>query len=288
MYKSSMRTIGLWLIGIVLFFLAVHRGIIIAQPSMWERVSSYITYPFMRISSAVIIPIQQWFYKRTVMNELLERHNQLRQEYADLRGAYIKCRSAQDISEDTQDLAAYNEHSEDKGHIAQIMMRHFSDQAQYYLVDAGSEQGIEPDMFALYKDCLVGRVTHVYPYYSKVVLITDPMCKVAAYCSETKSSGIHEGLNLSNATTLRHVSHLATMQESDLVLSSGEGLIFPRGYALGTVSSYAHDGLLYSINVKPLLDFNTLQYCVLARRGYLPHLDAPNSCEIEVKPGDSE
>lgn len=267
MYKSSVRTIGLSLIGIVLFSLAVHRGIIIAQPSMWERVSSYITYPFMRISSAVIIPIQQWFYERAVIRELLERHTALRQEYTDLRGAYIRCRAAEGIEEDTQDLVAYNETSEHKGHIAQIMMRHFSDQAHYYLVDAGSEQGIEPDMFALYKDCLVGRVTHVYPYYCKVTLITDPMCKVAAYCSETKCSGIHEGLNTLTATTLRHVSHLATVQENDLVLSSGEGLIFPRGYALGTVSSYSNDGLLYTIRIQPLLDFNTLQYCVLARRG---------------------
>jgi rod shape-determining protein MreC len=262
-----MRTIGLWFIGIVLFSLAVHRGIIVAQPSIWERVSSYITYPFMRFSSGVVIPIQQWFYERAVARELLERHKQLREEYADLRGAYIRCCAAEGIQEDTQDLVAYNETSEHKGHIAQIMMRQFSDQAHYYLVDAGSAHGIEPDMFALYKDCLVGRVTHVYPYYCKVVLITDPMCKVAAYCSETKSSGIHEGLNILNATTLRHVSHLSMVQENDLVLSSGEGLIFPRGCALGTVASYTHDGLLYSIRVQPLLDFNTLQYCVLARRG---------------------
>ena len=267
MYKSSMRTIGLWLIGIVLFSLAVHRGILVAQPSIWERVSSYITYPFMRISSGIVIPIQQWFYERAVARELLERHKQLREEYADLRSTYIRCRATHDADEDTQDLAAYNQTAEHKGHIAQIMMRHFSDQAHYYLVDAGSAHGIEPDMFALYKDCLVGRVTHVYPYYCKVVLITDAMCKVAAYCSETKSSGIHEGLNILNATTLRHVSHLASVQESDLVLSSGEGLIFPRGCALGTVQSYSHDGLLYTIRVQPLLDFNTLQYCVLARRG---------------------
>jgi rod shape-determining protein MreC len=279
-YKLSMRTIGLWLIGIVLFSLAVHRGIIVAQPSIWERASSYITYPFMRISSAIIIPIKQWFYERAVMRELLERHNALRDEYADLRGAYIRCRAAEGIEEDTNDLISYNETSEDKGHIAQIMMRHFSDQGHYYLVDAGSVHGIEPDMFALYKNCLVGRVTHVYPYYCKVTLITDQMCKVAAYCFETKASGIHEGVNAVNVTTLRHVSHLSMVQENDLILSSGEGLIFPRGYALGTVASCTHDGLLYSIRVQPLLDFNTLQYCVLSRRGDLIKADVAEETNI--------
>jgi rod shape-determining protein MreC len=269
-YRSSIRTIGLWIIGIVLFSLAVHRGIRVAHPSPWEYYSSCITYPFMRISHGIMDPITRYFYERSLARDLLTRHKQLLADYADLQADYIRVRSEQDINDDAQDLLEYNAEQLDfKGHLAQIMMRHISDQSHYYLVDAGSYHGIEPDMVALYKECVVGRVTHVYPHYCKVVLITDNLCKVSAYCSETKSSGIHEGLNALRATTLRHVSHLARMQEGDLVLSSGEGLIFPRGYALGTVESYTHDGLVYSTTIKPLLDFKNLQYCILVRRGEL-------------------
>ncbi len=269
-YRLSLRTISLWIIGIALFSLAIHRGIRVAQPSIWEYTSAYITYPFLRVSSAIITPITQWFYERDLARNLLARHKQLLDDYTDLRQEYIRFRAAHDIQDDAQELIDFNkECNENPGHIAQIMMRHIADQSQYYLVDAGAHHGIEPDMVALYKDCLVGRVTHVYPYYCKVVLITDAHCKIAAYCSETKATGIHEGLNNINATTLRHVSHLATMQEGDLVLSSGEGLIFPRGFAIGTIESCSHDRLLYSITVKPLLDFNTLQYCTLMRRGEL-------------------
>lgn len=270
MYRSSIRTIGLWIIGIALFSLAVHRGIRVAEPSVWEYTTSCITYPFVRVSHAIINPITRWLYERDLAHDLLNRHKALLDEYGDLRQDYIRVRATQDIQDDARELLEFKkEYTENQGHIAQIMMRHISDQSQYYLVDAGSYHGIEPDMVALYKDCVVGRVTHVYPHYCKVVLVTDALCKIAAYCSETKATGIHEGLNNTNGTTLRHVSHLAMMQEGDLILSSGEGLIFPRGFAIGTVGSYTHDGLLYSIYVKPMLDLNTLQYCLLIRRGEL-------------------
>ena len=36
-------------------------------------------------------------------------------------------------------------------------------------------------MIAVFKDCFLGRVVEVYPWYSKVLLITDPGCKVAVY-----------------------------------------------------------------------------------------------------------
>jgi len=269
LYRSSIRTIGLWIIGIVLFSFAVHRGIVVAHPSIGECTSSYITYPFLRICSAIINPITHWCSERALAHDLLVQHKRLLDDYATLQQEYIRCRAKQDMYDDTQDLITFNNISEEKGHIAQIMMRYISDQSHYYLVDAGSEHGIEPDMVALYKECLVGRVTHVYPYYCKVVLVTDALCKISAYCSETKTTGIHEGLNNTRATTLRHVSHLASMQNDDLVLSSGEGLIFPRGYSLGTVETHSHDGLLYSITIKAMLDFNTLQYCLLTRRGAL-------------------
>lgn len=254
--------------GIAAFGFALHRGVRIAEPSIWEYTTSYITYPFIRASHAITTPITDWLHERELAHDLLVRHRELLDAYDDLQRDYIAARALSDTYADVEELIAFNkEHTEDQGHIAQIMLRHISDQAHYFVVDAGSHHGIEPDMVALYKNCIVGRVTHVYPYYCKVVLVTDVLCKVSAYCSETQAIGIHEGLNNTNATTLRHVSHLATMKEGDLILSSGEGLIFPRGYALGTVESFTHDGLLYSISVKPLLDFNTLRYCTLVRRG---------------------
>jgi len=60
-----------------------------------------------------------------------------------------------------------------------------SENAQFILVDGGSRQGVKKDMVALHNNCLIGRVDDVYPWYCKICLITDPACKVAAYCAKT-------------------------------------------------------------------------------------------------------
>ena len=169
---------------------------------------------------------------------------------------------------DIKELADFKKrYEESHGHIAQILMKHFSDQSHFFLIDIGTRQGIKPDMVAVYKNCLIGKVAEVYPFYSKVVLITDKTCKVAAYCAQTHASGIHEGSNQSEQTMLNHVSHLSVMKEGDLILSSGEGLIFPQGFALGNVMSCKPNGLLYTVHVEPLVDMHALAYCLIIQKG---------------------
>lgn len=57
------------------------------------------------------------------------------------------------------------------------------------------------------------------------------------------------------------------MQEGDLVLSSGEGLIFPRGFALGNVKHYQVNGLLHDVIVEPLINLETINYCYVIQKG---------------------
>ena len=144
-YRSSIRTIGLWVIGIVLFSLAVHRGIRVAQPSIWEYTTSYITYPFLRVCSAIINPMTGWLYERSLARDLLIRHKQLLNDYDNLQQEYIRCRAEHDIQDDTQELFEFNkEYNQNQGHVAQVMLRHISDQSHYYLVDAGALSGLPP------------------------------------------------------------------------------------------------------------------------------------------------
>jgi rod shape-determining protein MreC len=135
------------------------------------------------------------------------------------------------------------------------------------LIDAGSSKGVEKDMVVVYKHCLVGKVTEVYPWYSKVVAITDRTCKVAVQCVNQKTTGIHEGTNDLGATQLKYVSHLEPIEVGDYLISSGEGLVFPRGLGVGQIVSCAQSGLYHVIEVKPLIDMQKIAYCTVIKRG---------------------
>ncbi len=150
--------------------------------------------------------------------------------------------------------------------IAHILTRHISRDGHYLLVDAGENKHIKVGMPVVYKNILLGRVAEVWPQYSKVILTTDRACKVAAVCVETNVHGIHEGMNTTQETSLAHVSHLLQLKDNDLIISSGEGLIFPRGFALGTIEHFELAGLHYKVTVRPLLDIHCLDYCSILQK----------------------
>lgn len=171
------------------------------------------------------------------------------------------------FAQETQELREFKKNYDcESALVAQVLSKHFSDQSHYFLVDGGTNKDIVPGMVVVYKDCLVGKVIEVYRHYCKVLLITDRLCKVAACCAKSKASGIYEGINQEWAAAFNHVSHLAHVEAGDLILSSGEGLLFPRGFGLGRVKSFVTNGLFHEINVEPLIDVRGIKYCCLLKK----------------------
>jgi rod shape-determining protein MreC len=237
-------------------------------PSALDVASSYALYPFLRAQKIVIQPINNFFERKRRMRDLEQKMVTLEKKYETLLQENIILRSSDDYSSDIEELVKFKSRyrsSEKKA--VQVLVKHFSNDHHFFLVDAGSNQGISSDMVAVYKNCLVGKVVDVYPCYSKVLLVSDISCKVAAYCSKTRATGIHQGCNNKQRSMLNRVSHFAKIKSSDIVLSSGYGLVFPRGFALGKVKSYNLNGLFYDIDIQPVIELDTIEYCYLIKKG---------------------
>jgi rod shape-determining protein MreC len=134
------------------------------------------------------------------------------------------------------------------------------------LVDKGESSGIKKDMVAIYKFQILGRVTEAFSWYSKILLITDKKSKVAAYTNNTSAPGIVVGQNKTDTYQMVYTSHMHKIEPNDFIISSGQGLIFPEGFCLGKIKKHKVKGLYYKITVEPLIDFNTLQYCLLTNQ----------------------
>lgn len=231
---------------------------------MVETISSSILYPLLRLQHAVVVPVSQWFERRATIQELESSIENMREAHEKLCAENSALKALCLYANETSELRAFNKrYALQNGHMAQILARHFSATKQFFLVDVGSSQGIKKDMVALYGNNIVGRVAQVYPWYCEVCLVTDADCKVAGSFAQSKASGIHEGCNDTAKTVVRYVSHLDSVNVGDTVLSSGEGLVFPKGFALGKIIAADKGELFYDITVKPLLDFQTLRYCTL-------------------------
>ncbi len=249
--------------------------IVCGMSTMWvvynfaimQRISSYVAYPVLQGYCIVVDPIKRRWEQSRTHAELSDQLKRIEDEVGDLRAQNIYLRVSMAYMQNIKELRQFNVRYKKEGHIARVLARHFSDQSHFFYIDAGAQKNIEKDMVVTYKNNLIGKITDVYPWYSKVCLITDRLCKVAAYCASTKAHGIYEGSNICGSASLCYVSHLARAKEGELVFSSGEGLVFPQGLALGRITSCQADGLYKNITVTPLCDMRNLEHCMVVAKG---------------------
>ena len=237
-------------------------------PGSLEALGSRLLYPFLRLQSFFVHPVRSFVLRKRRINVLTKRIAELERMNDSLLEENIALSASLDYMDAVEELTQFKwRYNCNNVVCAQILFRSLSEQEQFFLVDAGSNRGITRDMVAVYKNCLLGKVTTVYPYYCKVTLVTDKGCKVAAYCHKTHATGIYEGCNGTECAALNRVTHFAQMKSDDLIISSGEGLVFPRGFALGKVGTHTVNSLFYDVQVKTLISFADVAYCYLITKG---------------------
>jgi len=249
-----------------LFFFMADRFLFF-KSGFFENIASKITYPFMWASSSIASSIQSMKNETLAYEFLQGKYEQLKTDYMGMVDEVIKLRASARMYDSVKELiefrARYN--LADKL-IAKVLLRNITTDQHYYLINRGTRDGVTKDMIALHQLHLVGRVSEVFDFYSKVTLITDQFSKVSAFTSQTQAQGIVQGFNCINRCNLSYVNHLMTIQDNDLILSSGQGLIFPEGYCLGkiVVHNLKEKELYHHIQIEPIINLEVLQYVILS------------------------
>ncbi|MGE0010120.1 MAG: rod shape-determining protein MreC [Candidatus Babeliales bacterium] len=266
MLNKWLKQYAVWFVCSAVFFFGLHR-FFAATPGIVEYAASYITYPFLIMQSYVTRSLTDFFAEREKSSILRAAVEKLEEQLINAQSQMIVLESQLDFAKDTYEVREFAERYETEHAIlSHVLVRQLTEQQQLYVIDKGSNQGVTVDMVAVYKNCLLGRVAMVYPTYSKIQLITDIGCKVAAFCGSTQAQGIHEGRNNAQESALNFVSHLETICVGDLVISSGSGLVFPRGFMLGSIKEAKIDGLYYAITITPPLDLHNVEYVYLIKK----------------------
>lgn len=261
-------------IGMIIMF-CVLTGTWVQYPQalhdVTARICSYCMYPFLYVHTALIKPYYDLCGSLHSYGELLKEHQALQIAYTDLQGSYIALKSTVQYGHDVEkELAWFKKRfSSSEAFVVPVMGIHQSDRQHTMLIEGGSNKGIEKDMVVLADNLLIGKVVTVYPWYAVVQLITDPASCVSVYGVSSGAHGIVRGTGSRDTLYLERVDHLSPVQEKELLLSSGDGLVVPRGYGVGVVESYNSDGLYYSGIVKMVHDIGHLKTCLVVNRANL-------------------
>lgn len=276
-----------------------------------SKILGAISYPFLKIQAYVVDPIRSkisYINLRLTDNaNLVKLVNNYKNINQDLLSEIIELKAKLNQIEETQEILDYGKRYYNSNAIlSQVLLYINSSQEHCFFIDGGKNRNINTKMVAVYKNCLLGRVSEVHEYWSKVTLITDKTCKISAQCANTKTQGILEGQgNIHSAITnfstspeintqvapkrnnldstnssdklnkqnnfgcmkLSFVDHLKPIEIGDLILSTGEGLIFPKGFGLGRVETQEIKDCDYIITVKPIINFSQISNCLLIQKG---------------------
>jgi rod shape-determining protein MreC len=257
------------LLFVTLIFFITHH-LIIKAPGTIETVSSYFLYPVFIVQKKITTPFKIYFKNKREQQDLYQKYTELKNENESLESRITELEASKEFLASIDPLIRFKaKYDTDAAHLSQVIFKRISDKEHIFLVNNGSVHGIVKDMVAVYKNNLIGKVIDVYPYYSTVMLVTDKRCKVSVYCSWIKTKGILQGANSSEYITLTHVDRLKKLRKKELLLSTGDGTIFPQGFRLGTIESFEPEGVHYKVTVAPSFDPYDIEYCYLLQKGSL-------------------
>jgi rod shape-determining protein MreC len=174
--------------------------------------------------------------------DLLQQNEQFRKENQELR---LKLSQDQEVwreNERLRKVLALRAQSPWKQRLARVIGRDPANWWKSVRIDLGSRDGIRPNYPALTVDGmvgLVGRVATVDDSWSQVILLGDPNLRVGAIVLESHESGIIQSGNssspLNNLVDLAYLSGSSAVKPGQMVYTSGDGGLFPRGILIGKV-----------------------------------------------------
>lgn len=133
------------------------------------------------------------------------------------------------------------------------------------MINRGAHNDVELGQAVLDAHGLMGQVVEVLPFTSWVMLITDPRHGTPVQVNRNGERAIARGSRSSLALELEYVPDTADVIAGDLLVSSGLGQRFPKGYPVAQVIEVRHDpGQPFArISARPLAQMDRTRHVML-------------------------
>lgn len=134
------------------------------------------------------------------------------------------------------------------------------------VVNRGSTDGVVRGAGVIAPEGVVGRVSEVTLYTATIMLLPDTQSSVAGVIERSRVPGTIKGFGKPRLGMM-HVSGSDDVRAGDTVLTSNVSSIYPPGLAIGEVTGArpAETGLMLSIQVRPRVNFKTLDRVLILR-----------------------
>jgi rod shape-determining protein MreC len=278
------------LLAAALFLLALHEAGLLAPV---ENALTFVIAPVERGFSSVINFLQGLFTDVRDVRDLQQEVEELRQVNEALRVENIRLRE-QYVAENQQLRELLNFQSESPTYdfvgadivergcevfpCGEVVGEDTNPYLRYLVINAGGRDGVAVGMPVVSSGAaLVGRVARVTPNLAYVQLIDDPGSQIAALMQGSRVTGVVEGQQ-DGSLIMTEILPDETVEENEIVITSGLGGLLPRGLILGQVEevTYQEAALFQEAALRPALDFRRLEVVLI-----ITDFDRPPVEELE-------
>lgn len=191
--------------------------------------------PLARVLEGGRSNVAHFFSDYFVLLGVREENQKLRAELDNARMENHYLRTELSTADRARALAIFQKTSPSKTVAAHVISNTTSTSAKAVIVDRGSVGGIQKGMAVITPDGIVGKVISVYPTASVVRLITDSTFAAGVISTKHRVHGTVRGQGHSTVM-VDHVQNEQEVEPGEWFFTSGDDLIFPRGWPVGQVA----------------------------------------------------
>lgn len=224
-----------------------------------------VVYP---VRAAVDLPYSAWQWLSTSLasrSALLAENAALRRELLELSVPQQQLAALQAENHRLRELLESSRRVEQSVQVASLLRADLDPFRHRVTLNRGTAGGVHEGMAILDAEGVVGQVTVVNPVSSEAVLISDPGHAIPVEINRNGVRTVALGTGDLGRLELPFLPNSADVEDGDLLVTSGLGGRFPRGYPVAVITRVQRDpGQAFaSISASPLAKLDRLREVLL-------------------------
>jgi rod shape-determining protein MreC len=258
--------------------------ILMAADHKYRHMDAFRSYTSTLLSPftyAANIPseLNEWFGELFISrSEIMEVNNQLRDENLILKAKLQRLISLEAENVVLRRMLGSVKKAKGRRSVAEILQVSSDSSKHEITINKGSADDVYKGQPVLDDRGIMGQVTHVSKYFSRVLLITDNLHSIPVKVNRNGARANMRGFGVYNRLLLQHVPQTVDIKVGDTVVSSGLGGVFPAGFPVAVVDLVRNDpGDSYShIELSPIAKLQQSGLVVLV---WLPEFESLSRME---------
>ncbi len=232
-------------------------------PTFIENTFGFIIVPLQSLNAAIADHIEDAANYFKDVDRLKEENNELKEQLL-LQNAQLSRMEYLKSENDRLNalLQMDNKYTDFTTVSAKIIAKDPGNWYSNFIIDKGSDDGLQKNMAVLSGDGLVGRIKECGKNYSKVIAIIGDSNAITGQSIRTEDIGYITGdLSDIGSCKMEYISFDAEIIEGDEIVTSNLSTIFPPGLKIGYVKNIHTDtnGLTKFAQIEPAADFRHME-----------------------------